>query len=183
MTHVASTRYLELGPEKNNHTRNRDRFSHSWQTAGLSEKTPSDCPLDLNGEFPWPDGRFEVVYSSHVLEHLAAPRSFLKNCFRVLEPHGLIRIVVPSMPFVIDRYVKGKASLDQVLEWARDYRPMKHRDGYDEIKIVSLLESAGFEWVRTLKPNKSIMPEMRDPYFSTRPNKSIRCEGRKPCLK
>ncbi len=110
MTHAALTMYLELGPEKNKHTKYRDRFSQYWHTAGLSDKTPSDCPLDLNGEFPWPDDRFKIVYSSHVMEHLAAPRFFLRNCLRVLEPGGYIRIAVPSMPWVINKYVKGDCS-------------------------------------------------------------------------
>lgn len=180
MTHSALTKYLELGSERNQHTRRRDRFSTDWQTAGLSEKTPSDCPLDLNGEFPWCDDRFEIVYASHVMEHLAAPRFFLKNCLRVLKPGGVIRIAVPSMRWVIGRYMDGKCSLDGVLDWARSFSPNKHRDGYDEPKLRGILIDVGFEDVSILRPGKSRVEIMRDSYFSNRAERTIRCEGMKP---
>ena len=181
MTHAALTKYLELGPERNQHTRRRDRFSVEWQTAGLSDKTPSDCPLDLNGEFPWPDDRFELIYASHVMEHLAAPRFFLKNCLRVLKPGGILRVAVPSMPWVINRYTSGICDLDDVLDWARSFHPHKHRDGYDEKKLIALIADAGFGQVTAVRPGRSYSAIMVDNYFSNRAERTIRCEGLKPC--
>lgn len=180
MTHDTLTKYLELGPEKNKHTGFRDRFSSEWHTAGLSDKTPSDCPLDLNGEFPWADDRFDLVYSSHVMEHLADPSGFLKHCLRVLKPGGVIRIAVPSMAWVIGRYVNKRCELDEVLDWARSFQPHKHRDGYDQRKLLAIVTQAGFKETNIMEPGDSKSEEMRDPYFSNRPHKTIRCEGVKP---
>lgn len=183
MTHAVLKRYLELGPEKNKHTRRRDRFSEEWLTAGLSEKTPSDCPLDLNGPFPFGDDQFELVYCSHVMEHLADALFFLCECLRVVKPGGVVRIAVPSMPWIINRYVSKKCDLDDVLNWARRFSPFMHRDGYDEPKIEDLFRAAGFEDVTVLRPGHSHTKTMKDNYFSNRAERTIRCEGKKPCPK
>jgi len=179
MTHSATTKYLELGPEANRHTRRRARFSEEWQTAGLSEKTPSDCPLDLNGKFPWPNDRFVMVFSSHVMEHLANPLGFLQECHRVLKPRGVLRIAVPSIPWILERYRAGKVTLDEVLNWCRSFKPNMHRDGYDEGKLEAIFTAAGFMNVKIFDSGDSYTEIMTDSYFSTRPERTIRCEGRK----
>ena len=43
-------------------------------------------------DLPFPDGSFDAVYSSAVLEHLGDPVQALKEMFRVLKPEGLIGI-------------------------------------------------------------------------------------------
>ena len=56
---------------------------------------------------PYSDQSFDVVYHSHVLEHIdreAAP-AFLAECFRVLKPGGVIRIVVPDLEVLARRYL------------------------------------------------------------------------------
>ncbi len=56
-----------------------------------------DIVHDLN-KFPYPfrDNYFDVVYSSHVLEHLDAPldKILLELC-RICKPNGRIKIIVP----------------------------------------------------------------------------------------
>jgi SAM-dependent methyltransferase len=57
---------------------------------------------------PFPDRTFDVVYHSHLLEHIDrddAPK-FIAECFRVLKPGGVIRIVVPDLEQLAQRYVK-----------------------------------------------------------------------------
>lgn len=50
---------------------------------------------DLLGRLPLPDNTARLVYSSHFLEHIPKPQveSFLRECFRVLEPGGVIRLI------------------------------------------------------------------------------------------
>jgi SAM-dependent methyltransferase len=54
---------------------------------------------DLRKRFPWKDGAFEAVYASHTLEHvhLNEARGVLRECFRVLKPGGVCRMVVPDL--------------------------------------------------------------------------------------
>lgn len=45
---------------------------------------------------PFPDQYFDLVYSSHVLEHVPDQNKALKEIFRVLKPNGLNICVVPT---------------------------------------------------------------------------------------
>jgi SAM-dependent methyltransferase len=55
---------------------------------------------------PYADGAVDVVYHSHVLEHLDRDiaQRFLKECARVLRPGGIIRIVVPDLERAVQCY-------------------------------------------------------------------------------
>src|SRR5439155_11396257 len=61
---------------------------------------------DLRRGVPFPDDMFDVVYPSHVLEHIercSAP-AFLRECYRVLKPGGTIRVVVPDLDLLVQNY-------------------------------------------------------------------------------
>ncbi len=62
---------------------------------------------DLRRPLPWADGTFQVVYSSHVLEHLhhADLVPLLRECRRVLEPGGVARMLVPDLRAIILEYM------------------------------------------------------------------------------
>lgn len=45
---------------------------------------------------PFPDAHFDIVYSSNVLEHTAAPARVLAEALRVLKPGGVMQIVCPN---------------------------------------------------------------------------------------
>jgi len=52
------------------------------------------------------DESVDVLYSSHMLEHLDRNEAneFLKEAFRVLQPGGIIRIAIPDIKKIVDRY-------------------------------------------------------------------------------
>jgi SAM-dependent methyltransferase len=43
---------------------------------------------DLNGRWPFEDAKFDVVFSSQVIEHLHNTRLFVEEAYRVLKPGG-----------------------------------------------------------------------------------------------
>jgi ubiquinone/menaquinone biosynthesis C-methylase UbiE len=47
-------------------------------------------------QLPYRDGRFDLVISSHVLEHLAQPELYLSEIRRVLAPGGLLWLATPN---------------------------------------------------------------------------------------
>lgn len=62
---------------------------------------------DLRRGIPFGDQSFDVVYHSHLLEHVdrdAAP-GFLKECYRVLKPGGILRVVVPDLETLSRSYL------------------------------------------------------------------------------
>lgn len=65
----------------------------------FGSRSPEVVAHDLREPLPFPDGAFAVVYHSHVLEHLDPEQGarLLGECGRVLEPGGLVRVVVPDL--------------------------------------------------------------------------------------
>ncbi len=48
--------------------------------------------------FPYPDASFELVFASHVIEHLKNPARAIRECSRVLKPGGLLLVATPTKP-------------------------------------------------------------------------------------
>jgi predicted SAM-dependent methyltransferase len=62
---------------------------------------------DLRKGLPFPDESFDVVYHSHVLEHISKQDAgaFMKECFRVLKQNGILRVVVPDLELLVRNYL------------------------------------------------------------------------------
>jgi predicted SAM-dependent methyltransferase len=63
---------------------------------------------DIRRPLPYPDGTFDAVYSSHVLEHLnpADGKTLLKEKHRVLKRGGICRVAVPDLEAICREYLK-----------------------------------------------------------------------------
>lgn len=84
--------YLNLGCGK--------RFHPSWTNIDLVSFAPKYVKeANILKGIPHPDNSFDVVYHSHLFEHLPRAQAlhFIKECFRVLKPGGIIRVVVPDL--------------------------------------------------------------------------------------
>jgi predicted SAM-dependent methyltransferase len=57
---------------------------------------------------PFKDESFEVVYHSHVLEHMPKTyaENFIHECYRVLKPGGIIRVAIPDLEQIALNYIK-----------------------------------------------------------------------------
>ena len=64
--------------------------------------------VNILRRLPFPDDHFDVVYSSHVLEHF--PRettaAILGECLRVLKPEGILRTVIPDLENTCREYIR-----------------------------------------------------------------------------
>lgn len=88
-------------------------------------KTDPDIIVwNLRKGIPFDDNTFDVVYHSHFLEHLDRDSAlpFLKECYRVLKPNGIIRVVVPDLETLICDYTASLSALNQ-----RDDREAIHQ--------------------------------------------------------
>jgi len=74
----------------------------------LLQVDPEIILWDLRKGIPFGDKLFDVVYHSHFLEHLDknAAYLFLKECYRVLKPCGVIRVVVPDLEIRCRNYLR-----------------------------------------------------------------------------
>ncbi len=114
--------------------------------------TRADVYWDLVLGIPLPDSSVEAVFHEHMLEHLTlqAGYMFTRECHRVLEPGGVLRIGVPDAGALLDSY-SGKADP----EWANS-RPTGmlavqalfyehgHLAMYDGETLTLMCRAAGF---------------------------------------
>ena len=57
---------------------------------------------DLNGRWPFEDNKFDVVFSSQVIEHLHNTRLFAEEAFRVLKPGGTAVIMSENLSSLLN---------------------------------------------------------------------------------
>lgn len=78
---------------------------------------------DLRQGIPRSDESVDVVYHSHVLEHIDRDRadSFMAEVIRVLRPGGLHRIVVPDLELLARGYLNHLEAVDASVASARDH--------------------------------------------------------------
>lgn len=101
------------------------RFNPSWININFNSTGEGVIAHDLSKGIPFPDASFDVVYHSHLLEHFsqAAGKLFLQECYRVLRPQGILRVVVPDLEQIARTYLIAleKASNGSQL-WADNYQ-------------------------------------------------------------
>lgn len=87
-------------------------FHTDWANIDVQPRSVAVMGYDVRHPLPYPDGTFDMVYHSHVLEHLprAAAPGFIADCCRTLKPGGVIRIAVPDLERIAREYVR---QLDQ----------------------------------------------------------------------
>jgi glycosyltransferase involved in cell wall biosynthesis/predicted SAM-dependent methyltransferase len=123
---------------------------------------------DLSKGIPYEDSSVDIILGSHFIEHLTRDEGlkFLRECWRVLKPTGLLRLSVPDAKLVAEKYASGKimeyrdfnVSVEQAKdEWDAFYRILtdQHKAVYDEASLSRLLEEAGFTEIRRMTFNKS----------------------------
>jgi predicted SAM-dependent methyltransferase len=100
------------------------RYHPNWTNIDFTSTNKSIIAHNLNRGIPFPDDAFDVVYHSHVLEHFTktSATNFLQECYRVLRPQGVLRVVVPDLEQIARTYLMAleKAS-GGCQEWASNY--------------------------------------------------------------
>jgi len=73
---------------------------------------------DLTKPLPWADGTADVCYTSHTVEHMSRDegRHLVSEAYRVLRPGGVLRVVVPDLHDVVDRYAGGRLPAENFVE-------------------------------------------------------------------
>ena len=116
---------------------------------------------DITRGLPISDGVVEVLYSSHMLEHLNIKNAlfFLKEAKRIIRPGGILRIAVPDLKKQVQKYTAdndANAFLDKTL-LAQPHLdsffqrliflfvgPRHHQWMYDGDSLCRLLKENGF---------------------------------------
>jgi predicted SAM-dependent methyltransferase len=103
-----------------------NRFHPNWINLDLVATGPGVLAHDLTRKWPLADASCEVVYHSHVLEHIRRPQVsfFMQECNRILKPGGVIRVAVPDLETICQLYLKnlegafrGDTACQQNYDW------------------------------------------------------------------
>jgi predicted SAM-dependent methyltransferase len=124
----------------------------------LSIKWSPDIIIhDVRKPLPFPDNSMYAVYSSHLLEHLyfEEAKELLKECYRVLKPNGVLRIVVPDLKNMIVKYWEEINSDSNVLRAeAADklnrsflFHKPEPRKGSIFYKIYKCIKGSSHKWL------------------------------------
>lgn len=148
---------------------------------------PAPLATNVLWGLPFVEGSVRLVFVSHLLEHLFYPNDvlpFLGEILRVLEPGGVVRIVVPDIAQCIEAYQNDDARffaerrqhwgagdgqttrLEDFLAYAGAgpdpaWLFQAHKFGYDFATLKRALERAGFTDIQQSAFNTSRHEELR----------------------
>ena len=108
--------YVNLGCGK--------RYHPDWINIDITANGPGVIQHDLSKGIPLPDASCDVVYHAAVLEHMRRGDAliFLRECYRVLKPGGIIRVGVPDLEKLCRLYLSRlQAACDGDEEAAHAY--------------------------------------------------------------
>ncbi len=144
----------------------------------------------LNG-LPFANGSVSVVYSSHTFEHFTYSQSLAltKECFRVLQPGGILRIVVPDLELIVSEYLSDPDPLashrlvQRLLlghTWQDVLHPGAHHSQmFDARSLLAMISEAGFKEVRRCAFRESDAPDLTQIEPEERRGESLYAEARK----
>lgn len=127
---------------------------------------------DATKRIPESDGTVDVLYSSHMLEHINRDKvnDFLYEAKRVLRSGGIIRIAVPDIRLLIEDYLKNEDADDFMskteLVTGRPTTLFKrlqyvivgeryHQWMYDGKSLCRLLSEMGFQNPEIMQPGET----------------------------
>jgi len=156
-----------------------------WVNLDLLELPGVTCVYDCRKSLPFADESVSCIFTEHFLEHIDYCEEipcFISECYRVLEPGGVIRIIVPDA----EKYIRAYCEADWP-ELAR-IRPLgpertdtyfgskyhtkmellnvifrqdnEHKFAYDFATLQFVLQCYGFSQVCQKKFRESSLPQL-----------------------
>lgn len=163
--------------------------------------------MDLSRGLRLPSSSADHAYSSHFLEHLSREEAerLLADCARVLRPGGRLRLLVPDLESVVERYQRCRAERPQdaaevfldatgFFDYPFPREPWRwpmwivrrrhnHAFLYDEAALRAAMQAAGFTDIRRCGFGESDIPGIREVEVQNRFDHSLCLEAtRSPAI-
>ncbi len=152
---------------------------------------------DATKGLPFQDETVDILYSSHMLEHLDRDEAdtFLKEAFRVIRPSGIIRIAVPDIRKQVEHYNESNDS-DAFIESTHICVPRPrsfsqrlrlllvgnrhHQWMYDGNSLSRLLQNHGFVKTEEVPSGRTRISDPGSLDLQERADESVYVEAEKP---
>ncbi len=172
-----------------------------WVNLDFVPAPSVNCVWDCRRSLPFDDGSVACIFSEHVFEHLDYTEEIpvvLAECLRVLQPGGVLRIVVPDAgcylrayaepgwdalstlrtlrPDHFDRYTNCtyRTKMELINEVFR--QAYTHKFAYDHETMVAILLQAGFARAQPSAFGSTLSPGLAID-FADRAHESLYAEG------
>jgi predicted SAM-dependent methyltransferase len=152
-----------------------DHRIDGWTNVDLLGSASVDVRADCGAPLPFPDSSVAFIHCEDLLEHLdlTAGKTLLAECFRILRPGGVLRLLTPDLERLIHavyqrreprhlRWCAERLSAHGACEALNMHLRMngEHRFVYDGARLREVLAALGYS-VRRARWNRSIHPELR----------------------
>ncbi len=152
---------------------------------------------DARKRIPESDHSVDVLYSSHMLEHLDVneTQAFLAEVKRVLKHNGYIRLAVPNLQFFINDYLQRGDADKFMNDTGLSHRSAQllsqrirflfvgdrgHKHMFDGTSLCRLLVSAGLKDTKVIPEGETMIPEPGTLNLAERPPSSVYVEAVNP---
>ncbi len=148
-----------------------------WLNLDLCEQPGVDLAWDITDGLPLEENTCEFIYNEHFLEHFSVEQGLkiLRECHRVLQPGGVLRVAMPHVAESVRRYHENDWRTAPWLEkfgytWIETraeminvvFRHWGHQWLYDEEELSRRLREAGFRAIAPKPHGESDYAELRN---------------------
>jgi len=148
------------------HIGSGQRHLEGWVNIDHQKLPGVDRVVDVRHGLPFEN--VSTIYAEHFLEHLPLESGlgFLRECRRVLEPEGRLRLSTPNLAWVLATHYRQDAALsdDQglfdCLRTNRAFHGWGHQFLYNRASLALALAAAGFAEVSFHSYGESGHPEL-----------------------
>ncbi|MCF8016210.1 MAG: methyltransferase domain-containing protein, partial [Chromatiaceae bacterium] len=134
--------------------------SPEWINLDFTPASPRVRRANLLARLPLASDDARLVYASHFLEHIPKPEvdAFLRECHRVLQPSGVLRLVLPDLQEMAASYLHYREAgdheradflvlemIDQCVrresggELGRLYHRLRHEPHSDQADLIAFV--------------------------------------------
>jgi predicted SAM-dependent methyltransferase len=165
----AARKALNLPRKKALHLGSGAYHVDGWVNVDVTISEKPDVIADLTTSLPFASASADYIHTEDFIEHvdLEHGRDFLRECFRVLRPGGVMRLLTPDLEALVRRVYLERER--RHIAWCADsfgastpaealnmHMRMNgdHRFIYDDELLASEMKAAGFR-VRRVRYNRS----------------------------
>jgi predicted SAM-dependent methyltransferase len=121
---------------------------------------PVDLRWDIHSTLPFKENTVDAIFHEHVMEHIDACHGyfFVKDCYRVLKPGGVLRIVMPDASKYIRSYIDPEHQFinswrpgrpTPMMALQEEFYGFSHRAIYDFDTVELFCKVAGFSEIES----------------------------------